>query len=75
MIKGIYENSIRRSSPIEKIFEVFATVKGDDNMLKMTIYDFMRAICPFSGSTKPIEELKVLECEKRHMLKTIRPKP
>ena len=60
IIKGVYENKIRRSSPIEKIFEVFATVKGDDSTLKMSIYDFMRAICPFNFSTKPIDELKVL---------------
>lgn len=58
IIKGIYENKIRRSSPIEKIFEVFATVKTDDG-LRMSFFDLMRAICPFNYSTKDIHELKV----------------
>lgn len=58
IIKGIYENKIRRSSPIEKIFEVFATVKTEEG-LRMSFFDLMRAICPFNYSTKDIHELKV----------------
>lgn len=59
VIKGVYENKIRRSSPLEKIFEVFSTIKGEEGRTMMSFYDLMRAICPFGYSTKDIEELKV----------------
>lgn len=58
IIKGVYDNKIRRSSPIEKIFEVFANLKTEDG-LRMSFFDLMRAICPFNYSTKDIDELKV----------------
>lgn len=59
MIKGTYENKVRRSSPLEKIFEIFATVKTQQG-LRMSFFDFMNAICPYNYSTKDIEELKVM---------------
>lgn len=58
MIRGSYENKIRRSSPLEKMFEVFATEKTPEG-LNMNFFDFMKAICPFNYSTKEIGELKV----------------
>jgi len=35
-IRGEYENKIRRMSPPEKIFEVFATEKKDDGKIYMS---------------------------------------
>ena len=58
LIKGNYDNKIRQSSPLEKIFEVFATVKTAEG-IRMSFFDFMNAICPFNYSTKDIAELKV----------------
>lgn len=57
IIKGGYENKIRRSSPIEKVFEVFATKRTKEG-LRMTFFDLMRAVCPFNYSTKSADDMK-----------------
>ncbi|KRX07179.1 hypothetical protein PPERSA_00336 [Pseudocohnilembus persalinus] len=56
IIRGEYENKIRRHSPPEKIFEVFASQAGDDHKLYMSHYDLFKAICPFNYSTKEISD-------------------
>ena len=56
-IKGNYENKVRRGSPIEKIFDVFATGKNKDG-LYMSFFDLLRAVCPFNYSTKDIEDMR-----------------
>jgi hypothetical protein len=50
-IRGEYENKIRKSSPPEKIFEVFATI-NEENELFMSHYDLFKAISPYTYSTK-----------------------
>lgn len=50
-IRGEYENKIRKSSPPEKIFEVFATI-NEGNELFMSHYDLFKAISPYTYSTK-----------------------
>jgi hypothetical protein len=42
-------------SPPEKIFEVFATLKKDDNIY-MSHLDLFRALCPYNYTTKEKEE-------------------
>jgi len=47
-IRGAYENKIRFFSPPEKIFETFATSKGEDGKLVMSYADFFRALTPYN---------------------------
>lgn len=51
IIRGEYENKIRRDSPPEKIFEVFASELEGDSIF-MNHEDFFNSICPFAFSTK-----------------------
>lgn len=48
-IRGNYENKIRFFSAPEKVFEIFAHEKDDDNRLAMSYADFLTAITPFNG--------------------------
>jgi len=48
-IRGEYENKIRRYSPPEKIFEIFATIRNKDGLF-MSHRDLFRAICPYNYS-------------------------
>jgi hypothetical protein len=54
-IRGEYENKIRRMSPPEKIFEVFATQKKDEHIY-MSHQDLFRAVCPYNYTTKERDE-------------------
>lgn len=47
-IRGNYENKIRFFSPPEKMFEVFASVKGEDGKLSMNYKDLIRSITPYN---------------------------
>lgn len=38
-------------------------MRAEEGRTRMSFYDLMRAICPFSYSTKDIEELKVFFAE------------
>lgn len=51
-IRGEYENKIRRYSPPEKIFEVFATHKDENEVIFMTHSDLFKAICPYNYACK-----------------------
>lgn len=51
-IRGEYENKIRRMSPPEKIFEVFAMHKKG-NHIYMSHSDLFLAVCPYNYTTKP----------------------
>jgi hypothetical protein len=51
IIRGEYENKIRRHSPPEKIFETFADCVQDGQLL-MNHSELFNAICPFMYSTK-----------------------
>lgn len=49
ILRGEYENKIRRYSPPEKIFDVFATIY-ENGRLYMTITDLLKAICFYNYS-------------------------
>lgn len=51
MIRGEYENKIRRFSPHEKVFEVFAT-HYEKGQLYMDCFDLMKAICFYNYCSK-----------------------
>ena len=55
-IRGEYENKIKRSSPPEKIFETFASLKSEKGKLYMTHEDLFEALCPFNYTTKAEED-------------------
>lgn len=55
-VKGEYENKIRRGSPPEKVFEVFASQRNGEELV-MSHYDLFRALCPYNYTTKSNEEL------------------
>lgn len=49
ILRGAYENRIRRFSPPEKIFDVFATIY-DNGRLLMSLTDLLKAICFYNFS-------------------------
>ena len=49
ILRGAYENKIRRYSPPEKIFDVFATIYENGKLL-MNLKDLLRAICFYNYS-------------------------
>lgn len=49
ILRGAYENKIRRFSPPEKIFDVFAT-EYENGRLYMSIIDLLKAICFYNYS-------------------------
>lgn len=49
ILRGSYENKIRRFSPPEKIFDVFATIY-DKGRLLMSLTDLLKAICFYNFS-------------------------
>lgn len=49
ILRGEYENKIRRYSPPEKIFDVFATIY-ENGRLYMTVKDLLKAICFYNYS-------------------------
>jgi len=49
IIRGEYENRIRRYSPPEKIFDVFATIR-QNGQLYMNLHDLLKAICFYNFS-------------------------
>eukprot|EP00919_Chromeraceae_sp_WS-2016_P013105 GHVR01030630.1.p1 GENE.GHVR01030630.1~~GHVR01030630.1.p1 ORF type:complete len:103 (+),score=2.52 GHVR01030630.1:2222-2530(+) len=49
ILRGQYENKIRRYSPPEKIFDVFATL-NENGTFKMTLKDLLNAICFYNHS-------------------------
>ena len=51
LLRGEYENKIRRFSPPEKIFDVFATIY-DEGKLLMTLQDLLKAICFYNYSMR-----------------------
>jgi len=55
LLRGKYENKIRRHSSVEKIFEVFATQRISNKIMAMDLEDLLRAIVPFNYSTKDPE--------------------
>ena len=62
LLRGEYENKIRRFSPPELIFDVFATIyeKGD---LLMTMRDLLKAICFYNYSMSVTD----IQCRMRKM--------
>ena len=51
LLRGEYENKIRRFSPPEKIFDVFASIY-DEGKLLMTLQDLLKAICFYNYSMR-----------------------
>ena len=47
-LRGLYENKIRFFCGPEKVFEIFATDRGENGKLKMTYVDFYKAVTPFT---------------------------
>ena len=56
MIRGNYENSIRRHSSVEKIYEVFSNEVRKGGVF-MSYHDQLKAITPFNYSLKDDEEI------------------
>lgn len=50
IIRGEYEDKIRRYSLPEKIFDVFATTKNEKNHNTLTMIGLLRAICFYNYS-------------------------
>jgi hypothetical protein len=48
-IRGNYENKIRFFAHPEKVFEIFAHKKDENDRLVMSYADFLNAITPFNG--------------------------
>jgi hypothetical protein len=48
-IRGNYENKIRFFAAPEKVFEIFAHEKDENDRLVMSYADFLNAITPFNG--------------------------
>ena len=59
-IRGAYENKIRFYAAPEKVFEIFATEKDDQNRLIMSYSDFLKAMTPYSY-TEPVDEKETEE--------------
>jgi hypothetical protein len=63
ILRGAYENKIRRFSPPEKIFDVFATI-SQNGVLLMTLKDLLKAICFYNYSLSvwiyPYSRMKVM---------------
>ena len=58
-IRGNYENKIRFFSPPEKIFEIFATIQGENGALQMSYVDFLRTLTPYNyGDMKSKDEIQ-----------------
>lgn len=48
-IRGNYENKIRFFAAPEKVYEIFAHEKDENDRLVMSYADFLNAITPFNG--------------------------
>lgn len=57
-LRGNYENQIRRFSTIEKIYEVFASKRIGNGVVRMTWYDLLKACVPFNFSLKEESDVR-----------------
>ena len=71
-IRGQYENKIRFFSPPEKIFEIFATVQGENGALNMSYVDFLRTLTPYNyADLKSKEEIEKYLEKHGNQIKTV----